>query len=52
MRLHFAVCGFLLAALLAGCSSPPKLKIPKGDWEDFNPPVTSSVVKHKPVQGK
>lgn len=45
MRLKLAIGGLLVAACLAGCSSPPKLKVPTGDWEDFNPPISVSKVQ-------
>lgn len=51
MRSTLAMCGLLVAACLAGCSSPPKLKVPSGDWEDFNPPVTTTVKFQKSMNG-
>ena len=45
MRPTIALYGVLVAALLAGCSSPPKLKVPSGEWEDFNPAVSPYTLK-------
>lgn len=45
------MCGLLIAACLAGCSSPPKLKVPSGEWEDFNPPAATAIKFQKQVKG-
>lgn len=50
MRSILVLGGVLVAALLSGCSSPPKLKVPTGDWEDFNPPVSPYTVDSKSVK--
>ena len=45
------MCGLFVFALLAGCSSPPKLKVPDGDWENFNPPSSSTMNSQQKANG-